>query len=131
MDMFKKGCLPRVTEEELDLCGWSTEAADFSDTAGPSTMEVNAQQDTFEEYMERYNAMMPADCAKIQPIDISTFSAGAKLLACCADDFDEPFIHVRDNFPINLFLYVSYTVTRGKVICCSTNPQSGVHTMAT
>jgi len=59
--------------------------------------------------MTRYNAMMPADCAKIQPADISTFSAAAKLLACNANDFDIDFPYVPDDFTIDLFLYVSGT----------------------
>jgi len=52
---------------------------------------------------------MPADCAKIQPADISTFSAAAKLLACNANDFGIDFPQVPDDFPIDLFLYVSDT----------------------
>ena len=52
---------------------------------------------------------MPSDCARVEPADISAFAAAAKLLACNADAFGAPRGHVDDDFPVDLFLYVSST----------------------
>jgi len=107
MFAHKKGCLTGVSEADLAMCGWTPSSSDFSVKALISTEKVAEQETTFTKYLKLYDSLMPADCVKIQPADISIFSAAAKLLACNAEEFGASTSHVDDEFPVDLFLYVS------------------------
>jgi len=113
MFAHSKGCLQGVSAADMALCGWGPSNRDFSVKSSVPANKVVAQETKLFEYLEQYNAWMPSDCARVKPADISAFSAAAKLLACNADEFGASRAHVDDDFPVDLFLYVSNTDLTG------------------